>query len=253
MTKLKGIIFDMGSTLIEFENSSWVVLGRRSAQRSYKFLKDRSLINLDYRFYSDLLSDLISSAFESSEQNLEEFRFEDLAEDIFRKLDLELQDGNYDGFLNAYYQPVTEQLTLIEGAVETLRYFKEEGYILGLISNTIFPARYHLKELGRFGLLPYFDSVLFSSEVGYKKPHPEIFIQALNRLKVEPEESVFIGDKLIEDVGGAKNLGMRGILKYKEGRDYTAPIIPDKVIKDLVELPEVIRNFNRNLIIKEKI
>ncbi len=253
MTKLKGIIFDMGSTWIEFENSSWVVLGKRSAQRSYEFLKDRSLINLDYRFYSDLLSDLISSAFESSEQNLEEFRFEDLAEDIFRKLDLELQDGNYDGFLNAYYQPVTEQLTLIEGAVETLRYFKEEGYILGLISNTIFPARYHLKELERFGLLPYFDSVLFSSAVGYKKPHPEIFIQALNRLKVEPEESVFIGDKLIEDVGGAKNLGMRGILKYKEGRDYTAPIIPDKVIKDLVELPEVIRNFNRNLIIKEKI
>jgi hypothetical protein len=46
---------------------------------------------------------------------------------------------------------------------------------------------------------------------------------------------------------------MRGVLKYKEGRDYTAPIIPDKVIKDLVELPEVITNFNKNLILKEKI
>ncbi|MCJ7496574.1 MAG: HAD family hydrolase [candidate division Zixibacteria bacterium] len=253
MKKLKGIIFDMGSTLLEFENSSWVVLGKRSAERSFTFLKDKGLIDVDLNLFTVLLSELLSSSFELSEQNLEEFRFEDLAEDIFRKLDIELQDGNYDGFLNAYYQPVTEQLTLIDSAVETLRYFKEEGYIVGLISNTIFPARYHLKELERFGLLPYFDSVLFSSEVGYKKPHPEIFIQALKRLKVEAEESVFIGDKLIEDVGGAKNLGMRGILKYKEGRDYTAPIIPDKVIKDLVELPEVIRNFNRGLFIKEKI
>jgi putative hydrolase of the HAD superfamily len=253
MTKLKGIIFDMGSTLLEFENSSWVVLGKRSAQRSYDFLKEKGLIKLDFNIYSTLLVNLFSSAFESAEQNLEEFKFEDLAKDIFKKLDIELQDGNYDGFLNAYYQPVTEQLTLINGAVETLRYFKEEGYIVGLISNTIFPARYHLRELERFGLLPYFDSVLFSSEVGYRKPHPEIFIQALKRLKVEPEESVFIGDKLIEDIGGAKNLGMRGILKYKEGRDYSAPIVPDKVIKDLVELPEVIRNFNRNLFIKEKI
>jgi len=244
MKKIKGIFFDMGSTLIEFENSSWKVLGERSAERSYEFLKAEGLIKIDFDLYATRIADLFSSAFELSEQTLEEFRFEDLAEDIFKKLNLNLQDGDYSGFLNTYYQPITEQVTLIQGAVEILRYFKEDGYKLGLISNTVFPARFHLNELERFGLFPYFDSILFSSEVGYKKPHPQIFIQGLTRLKIEPDDTIFIGDKLIEDIGGAKSMGMKTILKFKEGRDYSAPITPDRTVKDLSELPDVIRQID---------
>lgn len=216
MREFKGIFFDMGSTLIEFENSTWKVLGERSADRSYNFLKDRALIKLDFDIYSALLQNLFSSAFELSEQTLGEFRFEDLATDIFKKLNLDLQDGDFTEFLKVYYQPITEQVTLVEGAKELLSYFKEEGYKLGLISNTIFPAKFHLKELERFGLYPYFDSILFSSEVGHKKPHPIIFSQGLERLKIKPGESIFIGDKLIEDIGGAKNMGMKAILNSKK-------------------------------------
>jgi putative hydrolase of the HAD superfamily len=240
MIKIKGIFFDMGSTLIEFENSTWKVLGQRSAEKSYNFLKDRGLIKLDFNLYSALLKNLFSSAFELSEQTLEEFRFEDLAKDIFKKLNLGLQDGDYTGFLKTYYQPITEQVTLIEGAVEILDYFKEKGYKLGLISNTIFPAKFHLEELKRFGLYPHFDSISFSSEAGYKKPHPFIFRQGLDRLEIEAKESIFIGDKLIEDIGGAKNIGMKAILKFKEGRDYSAPVIPDGIIRNLSELREMV-------------
>lgn len=240
MREFKGIFFDMGSTLIEFENSTWKVLGQRSAEKSYSFLKDRGLIKSDFNHYSALLQNLFSSAFELSEQTLEEFRFEDLAKDVFKKLNLGLQDGDYTGFLKTYYQPITEQVTLIEGAIEILGYFKEKGYKLGLISNTVFPAGFHLEELKRFGLYPYFDSMLFSSEVGYKKPHPFIFKQGLDRLRTEPEESIFIGDKLIEDIGGAKNMGMKAILKFKEGRDYSASITPDGTIRSLSELPEIV-------------
>ncbi len=230
----------MGSTLIEFENSTWKVLGQRSAEKSYEFLQDRGLIKLDFNLYSALLQNLFSSAFELSEQTLEEFRFEDLAKDIFKRLNLGLEDGDYTGFLKTYYQPITEQVTPIEGATEILSYFKEKGYKLGLISNTIFPAKFHLEELKRFGLYPHFDSISFSSEVGYKKPHPFIFKQGLDRLEIEPQESVFIGDKLIEDIGGAKNIGMKAILKFKEGRDYSAPVIPDGIIRKLSELREMV-------------
>lgn len=230
----------MGSTLIEFENSTWKVLGQKSADKSYNFLKERSLIKLEFDIYSALLQNLFSSAFELSEQTLEEFRFKDLATEIFRILNLNLEDGDFAEFLKAYYQPITEQVTLVGGAIEVLSYFKKEGYKLGLISNTIFPAKFHLQELERFGLYPYFDLILFSSEAGYKKPHPFIFKQGLDNLKIEPEESIFIGDKLIEDIGGAKNIGMKTILKFKENRDYSAPINPDATIKDLSELRQMI-------------
>ena len=233
----------MGSTLIEFENSSWAVLGERSAHRSFDFLMDKGLVSLDFDLYCSILRNLLSSAFEISEQNLEEFRFEDLAKDVFKELHLEIKDGDFTGFLDAYYKPVTEQVTLIQDAVETLKYFKGEGYKLGLVSNTIFPDRFHLTELKRFKLFPYLDSILFSSEVGYKKPHPQIFLQCLENLRIEPEESVFIGDKLIEDIGGAKNVGMTGILKSKEGRDYTASIVPDGIVRNLSELPPLVRKM----------
>ncbi len=234
----------MGSTLIEFENSSWVVLGERSAHTSFDFLKDKGLINLDFGLYCSVLRNLLSSAFEISEQNLEEFRFEDLVREVFKQLQLEIKDGDYTGFLDTYYKPVTDQVTLIQDAVETLKYFKEEGYKLGLVSNTIFPERFHLAELKRFGLFPFLGTTLFSSEVGYKKPHPQIFLECLENLEVEPEESVFVGDKLIEDIGGAKNVGMKGILKYKEGRDYSASIVPDGTVRSLSELPPLVRKIS---------
>ena len=221
-----------------------MVLGERSAHRSFDFLKDKGLINLDFDLYCSMLRNLLSSAFELSEQNLEEFRFEDLAKELFNELHLEIRDGDYTSFLDAYYKPVTEQVTLIQDAVETLKYFKGEGYKLGLVSNTIFPDRFHLTELRRFKLFPYLDSILFSSEVGYKKPHPQIFLRCLESLRIEPEESVFIGDKLIEDIGGAKNVGMTGILKYKEGRDYSASIVPDGIVRNLAELPSLVRKMS---------
>src|SRR6476660_3004784 len=49
---------------------------------------------------------------------------------------------------------------------------------------------------------------VFSSEVGMRKPHPAIVERALEALEVEPENTLFVGDRLFEDVRGAAELGM---------------------------------------------
>jgi FMN phosphatase YigB (HAD superfamily) len=124
-------------------------------------------------------------------------------------------------------------------------HFKEKGLKIGLVSNTIFPGKYHLRELKRFGLYPYLDAHFFSSDVGVRKPHPKIFRLVLEELKVDPSEAVFIGDRLKEDVGGAQDVGMKGILKYHQGRDYAVPVTPDAEVTDLKELPETISKLFR--------
>jgi putative hydrolase of the HAD superfamily len=58
------------------------------------------------------------------------------------------------------------------------------------------------------GLAERIDFAVFSSEVGKRKPHPAIFERALNALGVEAVDSVFVGDRLYEDVRGAGELGM---------------------------------------------
>ncbi|MFQ6003293.1 MAG: HAD family hydrolase [Candidatus Zixiibacteriota bacterium] len=238
--RLKAILFDMGSTLIEFENYTWEVLGRLSAEKGYEFLKGKNLSLPNFEAFSKVLFDEFVRAKSEIEENLKEMKFEKVIFDFFRKLNLSTSDGVYGSFLEVYYKPVTDQLTLLDGAGEVLKYFKGKNLRIGLISNTIFPERFHLRELKRFGLFPYLDAHFFSSEVGVRKPHPKIFQLALQKLKVDPGEGVFIGDRLKEDVGGAQNVGMKGVLKYHPGRDYNLPVTPDAQVMKLKDLPEIV-------------
>jgi putative hydrolase of the HAD superfamily len=58
------------------------------------------------------------------------------------------------------------------------------------------------------GLAQRLDFSVFSSEVGTRKPHSAIFERALDALGVEPERTVFVGDRLYEDIRGAAEVGM---------------------------------------------
>jgi FMN phosphatase YigB (HAD superfamily) len=238
--QLKAILFDMGSTLIEFENSTWEELAKLSTEKGYEFLKEKNVSLPIFEEFSEALYGEFAKARSEIEKNLKEIKFEKVIFDFFRKLNLSTSDGVYGSFLEVYYEPVTDQLTLVEGAKKVLKFFKDQNLKIGLISNTIFPERFHLRELKRFGLYPYLDAHFFSSEVGLRKPHPRIFQLALEKLGVDPSEAVFVGDRLKEDVGGAQNVGMKGILKYQEGRDYTVPVRPDARVMELKELPETV-------------
>lgn len=241
--KLDAIIFDMGSTLIEFENSSWEVLNKLCAKNSYEFLKKKNLIEIDYKIWLFLLESGFEKVFKDSDKNLKEIKFEDMMASFFKRLKFEISDGLYSNFLEAYYKPVTEQITLVDGAVDVLRFFKGKKIKIGLVSNTIFPERFHLDELKKFGIFPFLDVFLFSSGVGYKKPHPEIFKLCLKKLNVKPKNSAFLGDRLVEDIGGAQNVGIKAILLAKKGRDYSKPIVPDGKIDNLCQLKSEVLNF----------
>jgi len=238
--QMKAILFDMGSTLLEFENSTWDVLRKLSTETGYEFLKENNLTLPNLEEFSNVLSDEFLKARSEIAQSLKELKFENVIFEFFRGLNLSTSDGIYGSFLEVYYKPVTDQVTLVDGAEKVLKFFKERNLNIGLISNTIFPEEFHLRELKRFGLYPYLDAHFFSSQVGYRKPHPQIFQLALEKLKVDSSDAVFVGDRLEEDVGGAQNVGMKGILKYHQGRDYTLPITPDGQVMELEDLPEVV-------------
>ena len=61
------------------------------------------------------------------------------------------------------------------------------------------------------GLAERLDFSVFSSEVGTRKPHAAIFERALEALGVRPENALFVGDRLYEDVRGSGEMGMRTV------------------------------------------
>lgn len=86
-----------------------------------------------------------------------------------------------------------------------------EAYKLALVTNFPDLPTAH-RVFDTLNLWEYFDAILVSAEVGYRKPSPIIFQKALERLGVKPQEAVMVGDTLEADVEGARKLGVKTIL-----------------------------------------
>lgn len=79
---------------------------------------------------------------------------------------------------------------------------------LALVSNASSPARSLPKALG---ILPFFDALIFSFEVGSVKPEPEIYLSACRSLGVTPDRCLFVGDGNGRELEGAMALGMTAV------------------------------------------
>ena len=126
--------------------------------------------------------------------------------------------------------------------VDTLTELRGRGLRLALVSNAAYLPRLMKEQLAALGLASYFDAVTLSSEVGVRKPHPAIYRDALDKVRVEPSRALFVGDRVREDVQGPKELGMRAVLT-REWRHEDNPGTADFVIERLGELPAVVRRL----------
>jgi len=79
--------------------------------------------------------------------------------------------------------------------------------------------------LRKCGIADCFRTITDSGIVGYEKPHPEIFRQALKSMQAAPEESLYVGDVYSVDYLGATGAGMQALLMDVPGayRDKGVP------------------------------
>jgi putative hydrolase of the HAD superfamily len=241
--KPEAILFDLGGTLLEYENLTWQELSRQGFKLAFKVLQDSLEVLPDKDEFVRLFDDYFGSRYEDSLKTLVEVRVTELVQDCFTTLNLSGDGFLRREFLEAYYKPIADQVVMVKDAPAVLSDLKSSSFKLALVSNTIFPGDFHRRELKRFSLFNFFDDLLFSCEVGFKKPHPVIFKKALRALQVKPEKVVFIGDRLEEDIAGPQSLGMKAILKLTKGRVYSEDIKPDAIIEDLGEAPEAIEQL----------
>lgn len=126
------------------------------------------------------------------------------------------------------------------GAEETLQELQRRGYRLGLISNSISSLDIP-QSLAAFGWQAYFEVVILSSMVRFRKPAPEIFWEATTAMHLEPQQCAYLGNHIARDVMGCKRAGFRlGIMIETPGKSYAEEqdqtIQPDVVIHSLNEL-----------------
>jgi phosphoglycolate phosphatase len=116
--------------------------------------------------------------------------------------------------------------------VETLENLKKRSK-LGIVTSRVTPLI-----LEFFRIIKYFDTIICLPDVKNHKPHPEPILLALKRLKVRPEEAVYVGDAL-SDFQAGKAAGVKVII-------YRNPEVKgDYNITDFREIPGIIERLNQ--------
>lgn len=128
------------------------------------------------------------------------------------------------------------------GSIEALQELARRNFKLALVSDCVFdvPAVWAATPIA--ALLPV---TVFSCEQGVRKPHPSMYLTALEQLGVQPANSLFVGDGGSNELAGAKNVGMRSLLLDDQPVDQTQVLRVDVhewdglSVRDITEVVKV--------------
>lgn len=119
----------------------------------------------------------------------------------------------HDPDLLASYYAFWEPHTLTDPEVRPLwEALHERGIGVGVLSNTIWPRSVHEEIFRRDGVLDLIDGAVYSSEIAWTKPSPHAFRAAMSAVgATDPARCVYVGDRLFDDIWGARNAGLRAV------------------------------------------
>lgn len=235
------MLFDLGHTLIDYHND-W----RGSERRAVETVSQEVCDRLDNGARADEVSKHLLALLEAGRaiklSKQIEIPLVQVLEDCFSRF--EVKDAKLMDFgLENFYAVLLEGREIVPGTEAMLQTVKRMGYGIGLVSDVAWglPSYFPLKDMRFYGLDDYFDDMVFSTDVGLRKPNPKIFEIALQNLGSSPEESIFVGNNLQADVKGALDVGMTAVLKRSNFYSHDDSIVPSAKISDWNELLSLLR------------
>lgn len=182
---IKAVIFDMGGVLMRtFDQGPREALGQRYG------------LTINQLFEIVFTSESAKAAERGEKSDQEHWNW------VFEKLGVPGEDQ--EGFVASWWAGDRMDYDLLD-FINSLR----PAYRTGLLSNAWLGTRQNITT--HWGSLnPYFDIVVFSAEIGLRKPGHEFFNWLLTRLEVQPDEAVFVDD-FSENIKAAKALGLKTV------------------------------------------
>jgi HAD superfamily hydrolase (TIGR01509 family) len=165
---------------------------------------------------------------------------------LLRSLLGDLSDDEVDRFIDAEHAVWQPAHALLESAHALLESLRSRGLKTGIVANSWpEPGRVLRADLDALGLSQLFDVCVFSSDVGFAKPAPEIFMRALDQIGVNPLAAMHVGDSLTGDVQAAANLGMTTVQALWFKADDTSGIEPDFMAFTAMDVLNAVRRLAR--------
>ena len=197
---LQAVLFDWGDTLMQWAwDPAYLSEGHASALRA---IGRGPAPALTERFRDSYLPLLWAPG------TLEEVEYPALVRRVLAEEGIEVSGDELRRFLEAEHDAWSKARLLASTTHALLEALRDRGLKVGVVSNALDPPDLLHRDLEQLGVAQRVDVAVFSSEVGWRKPHPAIFERALDTLGVMPEDTLFVGDTLATDVAGAAALGM---------------------------------------------
>jgi putative hydrolase of the HAD superfamily len=234
---IRAVLFDWGDTLMQWTwDESLIEAGHRAGLAAIG--RDDVRITEHFRERFEPLFAVPGT--------IEEVEYPGFVRGILGDFEIEVSDEELDRFLDAEHRAGVPARRLGGTTHALLEALRTRDIRLGLVSNAFDPGWLLRRDLDEMGVGERLDVAVFSSEVGKRKPHPDIFRRALDALEISPEEALFVGDRLYEDVRGAGELGMTTIQalwfradEHPDGRE------PDFEAFTQMDVLNVVRRLNR--------
>lgn len=237
----KAVLFDLDDTLYDYEPVHKIALSKVYSVFNKKVMKISKekftrLFNLSKTEIHQELSGTASS-------HNRVLYFQRLVEKTHNTVDPEIILKLY----YAYWGTFLNNMKLRKGVLDTLKKLKKQDLKVVLVSDLT--TNIQLKKIGKLRITKYIDYLVTSEEAGSEKPHLIMFLLALKKLNMLPNEVLFVGDSQNKDVSGANAAGMdtawitkkKGKLK-KDKDDYS---LPDFYIKSIPEILNVLEDFKK--------
>lgn len=223
------ILFDFFGTLVEYDSAKGVTAYPKTRELLTRWgiaLTDEQLINR----WSQLWM-----GFETrSQADHREFSMVDVANAFLIDL-LGRMPGNdeVDRFVAVYIAEWNGGVYHIDGMAAWLTKLAQR-YRLAIVSN-VHEADLVPGHLRRMGIADLFDLIVLSVQVGWRKPHPEIYTAAMEGLRLKPENAIFVGDNYIADYVGPSRLGIRA---YVIDPGQITDVPPERRLSSVFEVAE---------------
>ena len=242
---IQGILFDYGNTLISIE-LDWEKIMPLNIANMIRYLKSKN-IPVEIDPFGKRFVELKDLKHQQGQKEMHEYRSVDILRKTFIEFGLNhLSKSEMEEAVDAFFTPEESAYPTIEGAHQVLQTLKNHGYKLAVISNAS-SGELIQKAMNNRDFLKYFDTVIVSADVGYRKPHPKIYQMALQKINVSPENAVMIGDVPPYDITAPKQLGMKTILvKYvdsSEAKKHSIDIEPDAIAYHITDIPQIIDSW----------
>lgn len=218
------VLFDVGGTLVGFEDDA-------------PFAEFLATVKVPHRFVSptdlrlSMLHTLSRRRHESIGLGLDDDSINNwwlsIFEDLFPRCP-ETARSMWTLFKNNYFD------SLFPDTLPILERLNARGVPMGIISNY---GTHLLDLLPKLAIFDYFDFIIVSAIVGVAKPHPRIFEIAIEEAGRPPNQLLYIGDNVGDDIEGARQAGIDAVLINRPGRE---PSIASMMIDTLLDIEKLV-------------